>query len=651
MISFAQGPAHAQTQGLQPQKVTATQSYMCGNASLPSVMEVWNVGAQGGEAYAQATLSGYNCINGKSDGVYRTMQGTFSGGPNGVATFEYCLGTKCVTVNYQFVDGKRITVQGVDSGYVIQNPEAFGVAGSDCTAVIHYDPSINPGDTLSPWATYTALPGGQSVTPISEAFLINGKLTSSVVWDGRETIIELQYSCPGHQGHIATITVPAAGNPTHTPTDVITITPAGTFTPQVTDTPSASDTPTPEASATFALTPTKISCKPLSANAKLTQILNRYYEQIPRGITDSGNKNNLLTLWDKKYNEYVCGSYQGKILQLLSDIKFNSDPCVSALLDDWDYGPIESFWGGHQAVVIYPRGTTWTETGLVLDPWITQSPQVYTIQEWSLQFSGDSQHGIRGSRDYENQPQYPTVGGNYTPPGDLKISAEENDFIRTLPSDKRDWLKKMSPVSRKAWLEQMMRRQVQNATLNVNSPLDISLTDDAGNSGGFIKGSLVDDLPDVSFRRFLRADGHYWTEVEYPANGRYRLVMYGTGDGQARVFSSVEESGVAGAAYQYDFSVSAGEFYQSETSDIGAAFVNPQSRIEPNVALTADLVWIESQPGLVEPPRYIKNNTPPLRQIVLSIFCVGLCLTAVLLLLAVGIFWLIRKRNKAKVAF
>ena len=120
---------------------------------------------------------------------------------------------------------------------------------------------------------------------------------------------------------------------------------------------------------------------------------------------------------------------------------------------------------------------------------------------------------------------------------------------------------------------------------------------------------------------------------------------------QARVFRAVEESGVVGSAYQYDFSVSAGEFYQSETIDIGETFVNPQSPIEPNVALTADLVWIESQPGSIEPPRNIKNNTPPLRQIVLSIFCVSLCLTAVLLMLAVGVFWLIHRKNKAKVSF
>lgn len=651
MISLAPGLAHAQTQGLEPQKVIATNSYMCGSISLPMTIEVWNVGAQGGEAYAQATFSGYDCINGKPGSVLKTMYGTFSGGPNGVATFDICVDVddpnNCITMNYQFVDGNRITYQGVESGYVIQNPEAFGAAGSDCTAAIHYDTAIKPGDTLSPWATYTALPGGQAVTPIGEAFLIQGKLTPSVIWDGTETIIELQYTCPGHQGHIATITVPAAGNPTLTPTNVETITPGGTSTPQITDTPSPSDTPTPEASATTALTPTKISCKPLSADAKLTQILNQYYAQIPKGITDSGNKNNLLTLWDEKYNEYVCGSYQGKVLQLLSDIKFNSDPCVSAWLDDWDYGPIEALWGGHQAVVIYPRGTTWTDTGLVLDPWITQSPQVYTIQEWSIQFSGSSQYGVRGSSDYENQAQYPTVGGNYTPSGDLKLTAEENDFIRTLPLDKQEWLKKMLPVNRKAWVAQMMRRQTQNATLSINSPLDIYLTDDAGHFAGFMNGNFVDDLPDVSFRRFLRADGRYWTEVEYPANRNYRVVMYGTGDGQARVFSTITESGASSMAYQYDFSVGVGEFYQSETSEIGASFVYAQSRIEPNIALTADQAWIESQPGLVEPQRYNKDDTTPFWLIVLVVCGVGACLIAFLILL-VGIIWFTRQGRKAK---
>ncbi len=268
-------------------------------------------------------------------------------------------------------------------------------------------------------------------------------------------------------------------------------------------------TETPEKRATPTLSPTPATCKPLSAEAKLNQILNQYFAKIPKGITDSGNKNNLLTLWDNKYDDYVCGSYQGKVLQLLGEIKFNPDSCVSAWLDDWDYGPIEAFWGGHQAVVIYPKGTTWTETGLVLDPWITQSPKMYTIQEWSLEFGAGTQYGVRGSQDYEKQAQYPTVGGAYTPPGELKLTAPENEFIRTLPADKQDWLKKISPVSRKAWLIQQMRRQKQNVRVSVNSPLEIYLTDDAGHFFGLKDGNTVNELPDVSFRRFLRADGHY----------------------------------------------------------------------------------------------------------------------------------------------
>jgi hypothetical protein len=651
LISFSPRSVWAQepTPELEPQKVIAIWEDQCADQPWLKTLEVWNVGAAGGEVYAQAIFSGQTCYNGKLVDSSGPLYGTFTGGPNGVATFQICPyvddPNNCVTLNFQFVEGNL-------EGFVVQNPEAFGVdvsnTGPDCTADIHYDPALKPGDVLSPWSTYTAVPGGQDVIPIGEAYSINGTQTPSVVWDGQETIIELQYTCPGHQGHITTVTVPAAGNPTFTPTAIVTITPVGTgtSTPEITDTPNPTDTSTPEAPATFTLTPTKTSCKHLSADAKLTEILNRYYTQIPRGITDSGNKNNLLTLWDDKYNDYVCGNYQGKVLQLLSDIKFNSDPCVSTLLDDWDYGPIEALWGGHQAVVIYPRGTTWTDTGLVLDPWITQSPQVYTIQDWSLQFSASSQYGVRGSSDYENQAQYPTVGGNYTPSGDLKLTAEENNFIRTLALDKQEWLKKMSPVNRKAWVMQMMRRQMQNATLTVNSPLDLYLTDDAGRFAGFMNGDFVDDLPDVSFRRFLRADGHYWTEVEYPADRNYRVVMYGTGDGQARVFNTIAEDGTADVVYQYDFSVSASEFYQSEIGEIGASFVSSQTRIEPDVIMTADSEWIESQPGLVEPERFTQDVQPPSNLIILIVCSIGACLITFLIFM-VGIIRFTRKRSKA----
>lgn len=657
LISFSPVSVWAQepTPELEPQKVTAITENQCGDQVYQSTLDVWNVGAEGGAAYAEAVVYTHACVMSEPPELVdvEPFYGTFSGGPNGIATVEICLTSTCNTVNFQFVDGTQVKVVDEDAiVFIVQNPEAFEVdfadTGLDCTADIHYDPALKPGDVLSPWSTYTAVPGGQEVIPIGEAYFINGIQTPSAVWDGKETTIELQYTCPGHQGHITTLTIPEAGNPTFTPTAILTFTPVGTgtSTPEITDTPNPTNTSTPEASATFTSTPTKPPCKALSADAKLTQILNRYYAQIPRGITDSGNKNNLLTLWDDKYNEYVCGSYQGKVLQLLSDIKFNSDPCVSALLDDWDYGPIEALWGGHQAVVIYPRGTTWTDTGLVLDPWITQTPQVYTIQDWSLEFSAGSQHGVRGSSDYEEQAQYPTVGGNYTQPGDLKLTAEENDFIRTLPTDKQDWLKKMSPVNRKTWVIQIMRRQTQNATLSVNSPLDIYLTDDAGHFAGFMYGNIMNDLPDVSFRRFLRADGHYWTEVEYPADRNYRVMMVGTGDGQARIFNTITEDGAADVVYQYEFSVSASELYQSEIGAIGTAFISSQTRIEPDIISTADSEWIESQPGLAEPERFTQD-APHLSNMIILIACgAGICLIA-FLILAVGIIWFTRRSRKA----
>ena len=193
----------------------------------------------------------------------------------------------------------------------------------------------------------------------------------------------------------------------------------------------------------------------------------------------------------------------------------------------------------------------------------------------------------------------------------------------------------------------MMRRQVQNATLSVNSPLDVYLIDDTtGRSSGIINGSLVNDLPDVSFSRFLRTDGHYWTEVAYPANRNYRVVMVGTGEGQARVFSTMTSDGTAGVVYQYDFAVSANEFYQSETGEIGAAVVSYQMRIEPDVISTADLAWIESQPGLVEPERFTQDVPPPLNLIIFIVCITGVCFVAFLILLG-GIIWFIRRNRKA----
>jgi hypothetical protein len=423
-----------------------------------------------------------------------------------------------------------------------------------------------------------------------------------VVWDGTATTIELQYTCPGHQGHSVTIVVPAAGEPppTSTMTPPSAETPVPTPTDSIvtaipTDTPTATPIPTP----TPSVSPTP--CPSLSSDGKLAMILKRYFDQIPVGIASSGNRNNIMSVWDDQYDQYVCGSYQAKVLQLLGDIKFDADPCVRALLDDWDYGPIESLWGGHQAVVIYPHGTAWTDTGLVLDPWITQRPAVYTIDDWSLQFSAGSHHGIQGSHPYEEQAQYPTVGGNYAPPGEQKLTAAENAFLKSLPPAKQEQLKRMSSVNRKAWLIEAMRRRVQNSRVSVNSPLEAYVTDNSGRVSGFKDGSATADLSDVTFRRFTTVDGLAWTELEYPSDRGYRVVMVCSGEGQARVLSSLANLEGPGTVYQYDFEVVAGQIYQTDNAPSGVPVTAGDQRIEAVVAPAVDLAWLEARPALMEP--------------------------------------------------
>ena len=109
-------------------------------------------------------------------------------------------------------------------------------------------------------------------------------------------------------------------------------------------------------------------------------------------------------------NDYSCGGYQGQVLEFLNSIKFNKNPKISSLLNGYDYGPIEApFRVVHQGVVIYPRGTVWKETGIVLDPWPTQVPQIYTVDQFRGWFSWSQPSYIGQGKN----ATYPTHGHAY----------------------------------------------------------------------------------------------------------------------------------------------------------------------------------------------------------------------------------------------
>ena len=77
-----------------------------------------------------------------------------------------------------------------------------------CEAIISNISGLKPGDTLSPAAGFVD-DEGNPTTVIGSAWFINGAQTPSIVWDGNNTMLELQYTCNDHSGHSKTITIPA----------------------------------------------------------------------------------------------------------------------------------------------------------------------------------------------------------------------------------------------------------------------------------------------------------------------------------------------------------------------------------------------------------------------------------------------------------
>ncbi|MGB3944815.1 MAG: hypothetical protein WBK88_08500, partial [Methanothrix sp.] len=293
-----------------------------------------------------------------------------------------------------------------------------------------------------------------------------------------------------------------------------------------------------------------------SKELKLYKILQLYEQKIPKGIASSGNKNNLLSVlpYGDKYDEFKCGGYQAKVLHLLDSLRFSDDPEERALLDEWDYGPIEALWGGHQAVVIYPKGTDWTDSGIVLDPWIDQEPKTYDIHQWAGIFSPEgvgtsisgyaggpipgpleagSFYGIRGSSLYDgtpeypdvasswiigssHTPEYPTVGGNYVDPKDkkLKLTEAERNYGKSLPQETREKLNKLPLQQQIAWIKMKMKEEKRNGRAIGFSPVNLYLEDDDGKITGFPGGVPTAEIEEITMRRFPLGDGTYWTELE-----------------------------------------------------------------------------------------------------------------------------------------
>ena len=92
--------------------------------------------------------------------------------------------------------------------------------------------------------------------------------------------------------------------------------------------------------------------------------------------------------WNDQFSPFACGGYQVQVLFLLDSLRLNATTYgqTSWMLNGLDYGPLSVSGGLHVAAMIYPRDVgqgDWVgDDTIVLDPWLTQTPQSYSWSQW-----------------------------------------------------------------------------------------------------------------------------------------------------------------------------------------------------------------------------------------------------------------------------
>lgn len=359
--------------------------------------------------------------------------------------------------------------------------------------------------------------------------------------------------------------------------------------------------------------------KPLSDNAILKTLLDKYMRAIPKGMAPGGFTNNVCSFFDKRFKDFACGGYQAKVLAFLDAIKWSKDPNERALLDKFDYGPIQAYYGGHQAVVIYPKGTNWLETGTVLDPWPTQSPTSCTTQEWAVRFGLGSYHGVSGSSVYETHPEYPTVGGDYVNPANNKLSTEEKNWYQNQPQDYRNRINRYQSSDPNFWrhlISYGYNNRNRTGQVAVHCPVDVRLKDSAGRVTGFAGNEFRREIPDVVAARMPDGKGGWITWFEYPENISCNLVIKANDSGKVEAFFGHGAGPVnTGSTFRYNFAVTKGEKISGDAITSGANLSSDHGVISPTTVRSLADLNISNVPNDSDVSTSNPSDLHPARQI------------------------------------
>lgn len=200
--AFIQGNIAGGTKCTGTLSVTMIGSFAGGDGGAASGTFTWEVKADNADCSvfsgtSRGSWNGHFYANGAGSGITHAEDGPWSG----------LEGPWQVTYSPEEFQAALSTPIPGDGGDEIptETPE---VAGTSCSPTVRGLSPSKPGDVISPGASYSDA-NGNAVGIIQERWFLNGVNTTSIVWDGKQVKVELQYTCLDHIGYSREFTIPA----------------------------------------------------------------------------------------------------------------------------------------------------------------------------------------------------------------------------------------------------------------------------------------------------------------------------------------------------------------------------------------------------------------------------------------------------------
>jgi hypothetical protein len=363
----------------------------------------------------------------------------------------------------------------------------------------------------------------------------------------------------------------------------------------------------------------------------LYELFSNYQQEIPIGwninileMPTGGWFNNFIFA-HFNHEAYTCGSYQNYVMDFLDGIRTNPDPEVRGMLNGLDYGPIQTNGGGHVAVVVYPSGTDWQETGTVFDPWPTQQPQIYDIDTWFVSLGAYAYSGYYPEVSYGMENAYPHLSG------------KPSSYPAQTDLDRH-------------------RAEPVHQILVINSPVTVLLTMADGRQAGVNpEGNAMNQMPvDISFYTLPKENGeHSWFFMlpDQVAD----VSVFGQQTGEVHM-ALVSENTIVGFEAQsiqpgesLTFSIepdaSLSELRQENGDTVSATTIQKEDFLEfiGVEGSTNSLVQpIPDEPSFAPEITYDDDNS---NVRLLGAMCIGLCCCFVIIVVAVVTILVVRKRK------